>query len=317
MLEIIVQFPDGSRQAGTWSETSLNKATLILRGFKGERLSFERSGDLDEPAFWQNFKAESFESGTGMDAPAYQKMLEEAISTIQQHEVSKVVLSRDSFWETSNASPKATFEALKSKFPQCTVFAFKSPNLGHWMGASPEVLLESNDEGHRSMSLAGTRLRGGSIWGTKEMDEQKFVTKEIHRTLKDFGGKVTRSPQETFPAGPVEHLLTWVSTNAQDVDAMDMLEALHPTPAVCGTPTKSAKELIGNLEMYDREMYTGYLALTAPKVHATVLLRTMKWHTNGIRFFAGGGITKDSVPLNEWMETEYKISALKDAVILE
>jgi isochorismate synthase EntC len=40
----------------------------------------------------------------------------------------------------------------------------------------------------------------------------------------------------------------------------------------------------------------------------------MKWYKNGIQFFAGGGITKDSVPLNEWMETEYKISALKDAV---
>jgi isochorismate synthase EntC len=40
----------------------------------------------------------------------------------------------------------------------------------------------------------------------------------------------------------------------------------------------------------------------------------MQWSQSGITFYAGGGITKDSVPLNEWMETEYKISALKDAV---
>ena len=68
------------------------------------------------------------------------------------------------------------------------------------------------------------------------------------------------------------------------------------------------------VEQYDRGLYTGYLAFMTGGLHATVLLRTMQWSESGITFYAGGGITKDSVPLNEWMETEYKISALKDAV---
>lgn len=75
--------------------------------------------------------------------------------------------------------------------------------------------------------------------------------------------------------------------------------------------------MIEELEQYDREMYTGYLALMGTHLHAIVLLRSMKWHSNGIRFFAGGGITKDSVPLSEWNETEHKISALKDSIILK
>lgn len=317
MLELIVQFPDGSNQAQQWTSCPLEESTLILRGFEGERHTYKPAGTLDQEVFWESYKSEVFSAGSDMDAPVYQHMLEQAINAIQQHDLHKVVLSRDSFLEVKNAAPKATFESLRAHFPQCTVFALKSRELGHWMGASPEILLESVEEGYRSMSLAGTRLQGGSVWGAKELDEQKFVTKEIHRTLKEFGGKVTRGSQETFPAGPVEHLLTWVNTDVEDAVPVDMLEALHPTPAVCGTPTESAKELIEDLESYDRELYTGYLAFTEPKVHATVLLRTMKWYTNGIRFFAGGGITKDSVPLNEWMETEYKISALKDAVILE
>ena len=182
------------------------------------------------------------------------------------------------------------------------------------MGATPEILLESTKEGFRSMSLAGTRLEGSNHWGRKELAEQKFVTTQVHKSLKSFGGTITRDKQKTFNAGPVEHLLTWVNTDNSILNPKELVEELHPTPAICGTPVAKANQLIQQLEGYERSLYTGYLALFEEQVHAIVLLRTMEWFDGGVQFYAGGGITKDSVPLDEWMETEYKISALKELI---
>ena len=185
------------------------------------------------------------------------------------------------------------------------------------MGASPEVLLESTQEGYRSMSLAGTRLKNATRWGNKELEEQKFVTKEVHRSLKAFGGKISRDKQTTFNAGPVEHLLTWVNTDNQTLDSKSLAEEFHPTPAICGSPAEKAQEIIAQYEGYERSLYAGYLGLFEQQVHATVLLRSMQWFTSGVQFYAGGGITKDSVPLDEWMETEHKISALKELIQID
>jgi isochorismate synthase len=115
----------------------------------------------------------------------------------------------------------------------------------------------------------------------------------------------------------VEHLLTWVNTDNNVLNPKELAEELHPTPAICGTPVANANHLIQQLEGYERSLYTGYLALFEERVHAVVLLRTMEWFDSGVQFYAGGGITKDSVPLDEWMETEYKISALKELIHID
>lgn len=312
MLKLRVKVPGRALVCASYCETAQDDASVILRGFSGKPRKFLLEDELSETEFWMGFAQEKHLPEQEFTTSEYAAMVEKAILSISQQHLSKVVLSRSSFYPQASISAQNTFNALLNAYKDCTVFALSHPELGDWMGATPEVLLEQTHEGFRSMSLAGTRLRGGSLWGDKEKEEQKFVTKEIHRTLKDFDGKVSRSVTETLSAGPVEHLLTWVALTEVTNPASEVLESLHPTPAVCGTPTEKAQELIKELEHHDRELYTGYLALMDAPSHASVLLRTMKWYNNGVKFFAGGGITKDSVPLNEWMETEYKISALKD-----
>ena len=154
------------------------------------------------------------------------------------------------------------------------------------MGASPEVLLEGTERGFRSMSLAGTRLSGGINWGEIDLNEQIFVSIEFHRSLKNLVCHVRRTPQTTFEAGPVEHLMTWVNTDNSQLEVFETLEALHPTPAVCGTPTQAALAALREIESYPRELYTGYLAWVKDTIYANVLLRTMKWHANGIQFLS-------------------------------
>ena len=317
MLEVLLRIPNQPLRSLRCEETSAAAANLVLRGFKGE-VGYYQSLDAEiDPLFWETFSVESNDDSENKSASEYQQMVASAVSQIQKHTVQKVVLSRKQFWDCPGANPKLTFERLLENYPSCTVFALKHERYGSWMGASPEVLLESTEEGYRSMSLAGTRLEGNTHWGQKELEEQKFVTKEVHKSLKEFGGKITRDQQRTFNAGPVEHLLTWVNTDNVELDPKAAAEELHPTPAICGSPSDAAQALIGQLEGYDRSLYAGYLGVFEQHVHATVLLRTMKWFSNGVQFYAGGGITKDSVPLDEWMETQHKISALKELIQID
>lgn len=314
-LHLRYRLPQGELKTVVLHEVTAERATVVLRPYQGAPRYFGQEEALSEVLFWGEFGNEPAKEQPCVPAPIYQDRIAKAVERIHGHELNKVVLSRAHFTPNTTVRPDQAFAALDERYPQCTVFALHHPAWGSWMGATPEVLLEAQDQGFRSMSLAGTRLSGSQHWGEKEREEQKWVTKEIHRTLSQFGGKVKRGAQETLCAGPVEHLLTWVSTDRIERSVLDVLEALHPTPAVCGTPSLQAQEVIRALEHYDRQLYTGYLAFLTPQAHAVVLLRAMQWHKDGITFFAGGGITKDSVPLSEWMETEHKIMALRDVVL--
>lgn len=315
-MKLLAHIPGGTHILHVLEPALTTSAQVLMRGFNGGLEHYQLGKAVDEEEFWSAFGQDTSEGEHSVSQEEYLDQLNQVIHSITQRELHKVVLSRKQF-VPGKAHAQKTFEALQRLYSSCTVFALIHPEFGSWMGATPEVLLEEVEGGFRSMSLAGTRLKGGLNWGIKELEEQKFVTKEVHRTLKEFGGRVSRDAQMTLEAGPVEHLLTWVNTDKAELATENVLEALHPTPAVCGSPTEKAREVIAATEGYDRALYTGYLAFTAPKLWAVVMLRTMKWTREGITYFAGGGITKDSVPLSEWMETEHKISALKDAVVFE
>lgn len=314
MLEVLLRIPGGPLQYFHAARVDKATSNFVLRGFNGAVEYFRAKEQALDAEFWQNFSSGETSNSGEKSMAQYQQMVAGAIDHINRHKLDKVVLSRPFYWEVQGTNPGLTFNALLENYPSCTVFAMKHEIHGAWMGASPEVLLERVEDGFRSMSLAGTRLVGSTLWGIKELEEQKYVTKEVHRALKKFGGKVSRSKQQTFQAGPVEHLLTWVHSDNIELDAKELSEELHPTPAICGAPSDAAKALIDESEGYDRSLYAGYFGLYDSKVHATVLLRTMQWFDHGVRFYAGGGITKDSVPLDEWMETEHKISALKELI---
>lgn len=313
MLKLRIRIPGKSTATHELVDTDKEHAEVVLRGFSGSPAYFSYAQELEASDFWSSFAQTPFSLDYEVAEQEYTQLVKQAIEQIHlQPELHKVVLSRSSYFLSDQSSPEATFKALEENYSDCTVFALSHPELGDWMGATPEILLEKTLEGHRSMSLAGTRLKGIEQWGEKELTEQQYVTEEIYSTLELFGGSVTCSEPRTRGAGPVEHIQSWVHTTSDQLRVVDVLEALHPTPAVCGTPTNMARALIHQLEQHNRELYTGYIALLGDHPTASVLLRTMKWHKGGVRFFAGGGITKDSVPLDEWNETQYKMAALKD-----
>jgi isochorismate synthase len=91
-----------------------------------------------------------------------------------------------------------------------------------------------------------------------------------------------------------------------------MLKLLHPTSAVCGVPKAPSLDFIDKVEGYDRSFYSGFLgpAQVGGDTHLFVNLRTVRFKDGKATFFAGAGITEDSVPAREWEETELKCDTL-------
>ena len=114
------------------------------------------------------------------------------------------------------------------------------------------------------MALAGTQSFTGNTpvaWGPKELDEQQLVTDAITNSLQRVTSVLKVSNPYTHRAGSLLHLRTDIAGILKNGKATltTIAAALHPTPAVCGTPQKFAKEFIYENEGYDREFYTGFL----------------------------------------------------------
>jgi isochorismate synthase len=96
----------------------------------------------------------------------------------------------------------------------------------------------------------------------------------------------------------------------------NLLNNLHPTPAICGSPTKEALEIICSVEKHDREYYAGFLGPVGMEnpIMLFVNLRCMQITDTNLILYAGGGITLESNPVDEWYETEIKAGTLLSVI---
>jgi isochorismate synthase len=236
----------------------------------------------------------------------------------------KVVLSRVKIIEGNYVDKLSDiFSKLCDDYENAFVYLFNAgPDL--WMGATPEPLLKARNGKMHTVSLAGTRplskvnLNIGS-WNSKERLEQEYVTRYITKVLSKFNLlNVELEGPYTKRAGNLVHLRTDFSFRSVELEnkLRNFLGELHPTPAVCGMPRKESLDLIFNLEKHNREFYAGYLGPVGlnNQLNLFVNLRCMKVLPNQLALFIGGGITADSVPEDEWQETEIKAETLLSVI---
>lgn len=247
------------------------------------------------------------------------------LEALNGDDLQKAILSRILIEKSDVIIQKsALFVQICTHYPQAFVSFVSLPEQCSWMGASPELLLKSQDNTIETVALAGTLALSNSDfnsinWGQKEIDEQAFVSNYIEtifeeNQIHDF----KKDGPYTVQAGQVVHLKTDYKINKplSFQNKAKMISALHPTPAVCGLPKKEALDLINKLETHDREYYAGYWG----PLHANgdlalyVNLRTMKITENQLSLFVGGGITADSVPQKEWEETNHKAQTLLSVI---
>lgn len=247
----------------------------------------------------------------------YIKLLDATIETIKNGEARKIVISRPKNFQLQNFSVEKLLERLFSAYPTAFRYIWYHPKRGLWCGATPEILVQMENNSFQTMALAGTKSYINNepvIWGAKEQDEQQQVTDSILNELASVTSAMEVSDTYTHRAGSLLHLRTDIKGKLNNkITLTDIAVALHPTPAVCGNPQKFAQEFIIANEDYPREFYTGFVGpINKYNSSASLMvnLRCMKIEENTARIFVGGGITRDSNPKEEWQETQNKMQTM-------
>ena len=263
------------------------------------------------------FEVENFpEMNAELNIPQheeYLQKLEKAIEIIKQNNLPKLVISRPIAKEISSINLEETYQLLCKKYPNTLCYLLISDE-EIWIGATPEILGKFNKKTHEffTMSLAGT-LPINEEWSEKEIEEQKPVTHYISEILKKYVTLSEVEESETYNhiSGNIKHLRTDFTAKIEDNRLEELIEELHPTPAICGIPKEFCKEKIIEIEQYNREFYAGYIKIeTEEEIYYFVNLRCAKIYKNQVIAFAGGGITALSSPEKEWRETELKSQAI-------
>ena len=234
---------------------------------------------------------------------------------IHNSKLKKVVYSRVIKRALKQSERFSYFERLMQTYPQAFVYYFEDENLGSWVGATPEILLRRIESHCFVMSLAGTKKANEHrAWTEKEEIEQTLVTDFILEGINGLAlGEVEVDGPYAHQAGPVEHLRTDITFNIDSQREMQLIQQLHPTPAVCGLPRNMAKQAYEAMEIHRRELYTGYIGVfDEQQTHCYVNLRCAKLIDDELFAYVGGGITDESVPELEWIETENKSKTLFD-----
>ena len=221
---------------------------------------------------------------------------------------------------SDNFQPEAFFLQLCQKYPHAFVYIMQLPEVGSWVGATPEPLLTIENEYISTVSLAGTQLATEADiksyrWNNKEIEEQGIVTNYVEQTLRSLQiTNVTKNGPENYRAANLIHLKTAFEFSASELkNRLSMLlKALHPTPSVGGLPKTEAREFILTNEKHDRSYYTGFLGPVNinKKSNIFVNLRCLQLFDKQFVLYSGAGITPSSIAENEWTETDNKMMTM-------
>ena len=244
----------------------------------------------------------------------------ETVTNLLRSTDGKVVVSRQKVVEDSRLDYAVIAKAIEAAFaasPKAFRAVYFTPATGAWCVCSPELLLHINRKTGRlhTVALAGTRKADvDGNWDSKNVNEHSYVVRHIANVLKNNGIGPEISASETMAAGKIRHILTRISGNIPDCKDESLtdrlLQALHPTPAICGYPIDWSRGVIKQVEQHDRECYGGYIAVEDEEsFYSHVNLRCFAFGEGKCCFWGGGGIMKDSTPESEWNETELKIDA--------
>ncbi|MEX0288811.1 MAG: chorismate-binding protein [Flavobacteriaceae bacterium] len=254
------------------------------------------------------------------DKTRHYKLVAKGIHAIKNGPLRKVVLSRKISQKVTK-TPFEVFQSLLSFYPTAFCYLWYHPKIGLWSGATPETLIVAKNGKFKTMALAATRrVTEGRFpdWGQKEKLEQAMVTEYIANALAEKADGIQTSEVRNAKAGNLWHLQTLITGDFSGSSLKTIIDALHPTPAVCGLPLQEALNFIQEYEQYDREYYTGFLGELHledhGEAHLFVNLRCLQIQQGEAIIYVGGGITEDSLPEQEWQETIDKSTTIARAL---
>ncbi len=260
-------------------------------------------------------------------SPAYLDLVGRSLQAIGEGMFDKVVSARVlSFPATVDTG--LVLDNLRSSFPDCATFAIGSGD-DTFAGASPERLLKVGAEGITTAALAGSKPRGVDdqddvrlamelFQSPKERAEHAYVVDAIASGLASLGLEVSIPTQpEVLQLRSIQHLYTpiGVTDPSADLDPVEVVGSLHPTPAVAGS-NKAAVSWIDENEGVDRGWYAGPVGWVdlAGNAEFRVALRSGLIADGEVHLFAGCGIVEGSEPQTELDETVTKLRPMLNAL---
>ena len=258
---------------------------------------------------------------------AFRGLVKQAVAEVESGKLAKVVAARSA--HVGGASdPWRILGALRRRYPSCVIYGvFRNDSV--FVGASPELLVELHDGRVSSSALAGTVTRGVDVFADarledrlrhdpKELAEHQYVVQGLRNALHGVGVVIDPPQQlDIVKLANVQHLASPVTGTApRGTGILDLVDAVHPTPAVAGLPRSAALDWLAEHEGLDRGWYAGPIGFVDSSLDGTfrVALRCALLRGDRARVFAGAGIVAGSRPERELAETTAKLRAMLDAL---
>lgn len=253
-----------------------------------------------------------------------------ALDRVRRGTLRKVVLAgAQSVAVEKSVSVPAVLDRLEATYPECYRFAIApAAGTGTFFGVTPERLVTATGRAVRTAALAGSTGRGDTesedVWlgdalcdSPKDSHEHELVVEAIRDQLEAVGATVETGERTLRKLASVQHLQTPISARlSSDHHVLDLVEALHPTPAVGGLPPDAALTAIRETEAFDRGWYAapvGWFDASGDGTFA-VGIRSAVARDRQATLFAGAGIVTDSDPAAEWDEIQLKYRPILDAL---
>ena len=264
-----------------------------------------------------------------MSGPAWAQLVEAVITLIKQGRADKVVLARDLIATSPEPIDLAWLvQQLSASYPSCWTFLVDG-----LVGATPEMLARLSGGLVTSRVLAGTirrterpeddaaRLAGALLASGKDLREHELAVESVVAALRGLTASI-HVPEAPYVLDlpNVLHLATEITALApQETSSLAIAASLHPSAAVCGTPTHIARDLIAEFEGVDRGRYAGpvgWIDSMGDGEWAIALRcgRVQPSTPNEIQLFAGCGVVADSDPEDELVESVAKFRPMRDAL---
>ena len=260
----------------------------------------------------------------------WKAQVSKAVEQIKAGKLEKVVLARDLIATSSQEIlPSNLINYLVANYP--TTWVFLVSNL---IGATPELLVRLSKSLVTSRVLAGTIRKTGDeardlglaaslAKSSKDLEEHEYAVRSVANAIAPYCSS-TNVPEVPFVLhlANLMHLATDVTGVINDaatpVDVFTLLQSLHPSAAVCGTPTSAASALIAELEEMNRARYAGPVGWVDARGDGElgIALRTgqLSVDKKSLRIFAGCGIVAGSIPEDELAESQAKLTPMRTAL---